>query len=127
MAGYRGQAHFVAQQVLAAIDTILSRPGPRPVIVVHGDHGPGSTWAWDDLRGDKGRERMSIFSAYHLPSDRPEPLADDITPVNGLRVLANRYLGTSLPAVPNVSFTSTWKQPFKFERLEVPAIAQHAR
>ena len=122
-AGYRGQAQFVAQQVLAAIDTILSRPGPKPVIVVHGDHGPGSTWAWDDLRGDKGRERMSIFSAYHLPADRPEPLAEDITPVNGLRIVANRYLGTSLPALPNVSFTSTWKQPFKFERLDAPAIA----
>ena len=122
-AGYRGQAQFVAQQVLTAIDVILSRPGPKPVIVIHGDHGPGSTWDWDDLRGDKGRERMGIFSAYHFPSDSPSPLPEDITPVNGVRQLANRYLGTSLPAVPNVSLTSTWKQPFKFERLDAPAVA----
>ena len=123
VAGYRGQAQFVAQQVLGAIDVILSRPGPKPVIVIHGDHGPGSTWDWDDLRGDKGRARMGIFSAYHFPSDGPAPLPEDITPVNGVRLLANRYLGTSLPVVPNVSLTSTWKQPFKFERLDAPAIA----
>ena len=126
-AGYRGQAQFVAQQVLAAIDVILSRPGPTPVMVIHGDHGPGSTWDWDDLRGDRGRERMGIFSAYRFPSGQPTPLPDDITPVNGVRALANRYLGTSLPTVPNVSFTSTWKQPFKFERLDAPAVARRAQ
>ena len=126
-AGYRAQAQFVAQQVLATIDTILSRPGPRPVIVLHGDHGPRSMGALEDTRGEKGREGVGIFSAYHFPGDRPAPLRDDITPVNGIRILANRYLGTSLPAVPDLSFSSTLKQPFKFKRLESPAIAVGVR
>jgi hypothetical protein len=126
-AGYSGQARFVADRLLAAIDTMLARPGPRPVIVVHGDHGPGSTWDWKDLRGDKGRERMGIFSAYHVPHDDPDPLPDDITPVNGMRVLANRYLGTALPALPDVSRTSTWKQPYKFETLVAEPVAVAGR
>ena len=127
-AGYGGQARFVADQVLGVIDVILARPGPKPVIVVHGDHGPGSTWDWADLRGDKGRERMGIFSAYHFPENEAEPLPDDITPVNGMRMLANRYLGTSLPLLPNVSLTSTWKRPYQFEVLaEQPMAVAGAR
>jgi hypothetical protein len=122
-AGYGGQARFVADEVLAAIDVILARPGPKPVIVVHGDHGPGSTWELEDLRGERGRERMSIFSAYLFPQDRSEPLPDDITPVNGMRLLANRYLGTSLPMLENVSFTSTWKHPYRFEVLAAEPVA----
>ena len=116
-AGYRNQAGYIATQVLAAVDAILARPGPAPVIVIHGDHGPGSTWDWSDLRGERGRERMGIFSAYHFPGDSRGPLPERMTPVNGLRRLANGYLGTSLPEVADVSFTSTWKQPYRFEVL----------
>ena len=28
------------------IDTLLDRPGPKPAIVIHGDHGPGSMLRW---------------------------------------------------------------------------------
>lgn len=126
-AGYGGQARYVADQLLAAIDGILARPGPTPVIVVHGDHGPGSTWDWQDLRGDRGRERMGIFSAYLFPQDRAAPLPDDITPVNGMRLLANRYLGTSLPMLDNVSLTSTWTRPYQFEVLAPEPVAVASR
>jgi hypothetical protein len=126
-AGYRAQAQFVAEQVLAAIDTILSRPGPRPVIVVHGDHGPRSMEDLEDTHSEKGRDGVGIFSAYHFPGERLAPLRDDLTPVNGIRILANRYLGTSLRALPDVSFISTLKQPFKFKRLEPPVIADGIR
>ena len=126
-AGYRAQAQFVAQQVLATIDTILSRPGARPVIVVHGDHGPRPTADLEDTRGEKRREGVGIFSAYYYPGVRLAPLRDDMTPVSGLRILANRYLGTSLRDLPDATFISTLKQPFKFERLEPPVIADGVR
>jgi hypothetical protein len=128
VAGYRDQATFVANQVLAAIDEILARPGPSPAIVVHGDHGPGSTWAWKDLRDERGRERMGIFSAYRFPGDARPPVKADMSPVNGLRLLANRHLGTSLPPLPDVSFASTWKQPYRFEVVHPnAAVASAAR
>ena len=70
---------------------------------------------------------MGIFSAYYYPGDRLAPLRDDMTPVSGLRILANRYLGTSLRDLPDATFISTLKQPFKFERLEPPVIADGVR
>jgi hypothetical protein len=114
-AGYRNQAKYVAGQILAVIDAILSRPGTRPIIVVHGDHGPGSTREWSDLRGDRGRERMGIFSAYYLRGDQRPALPANLTPVNGMRIMVNRAFNTTLPQLPNVSLASTWQQPYKFE------------
>ncbi len=73
VAGYREQAQFVASRILAAVDAILSRPGPAPIIVLHGDHGPGSMWHWDDLDGGNIRERAAVLSAYYFPGeDRPD-------------------------------------------------------
>ena len=114
-AGYRNQAQYVARQILATIDELLARPGAPPVIVVHGDHGPGSTRDWNDLRGERGRERMGIFSAYHLPGAERPSLPADLTPVNGMRIMVNRHFGTKLPLLPDVSFASTWAQPYRFE------------
>ena len=112
--GYGGQARFVASQVLALVDAILARPGPSPVIVLHGDHGPGSTKDAGYLEGDGARERMSIFSAYLLPGEERPSLAADVSPVNALRVVSNRYLGTALPPLPDLSLASSWDRPYQF-------------
>ena len=39
----------MTRRILDAIDAILQRPGPAPVIVIHGDHGPGSMWDRNDV------------------------------------------------------------------------------
>jgi hypothetical protein len=38
--GYAGQAEFIGKKVLAAVDSILAKGGPKPIIIVQGDHGP---------------------------------------------------------------------------------------
>lgn len=114
VAGYRAQAQFVASRILTTVDAILSRPGPSPVIMIHGDHGPGSRWNWENVAVGDARERLGIFSAYRFPGDDPPVLPDDVTPVNALRILANRVLGTSLPPLPDRSFASTWRRPFQW-------------
>jgi hypothetical protein len=124
ISGYRNQAQFVAARVLALVDAMLGRPGPSPVIVLHGDHGPGSTWDWDHLTGANARERMGIFSAYRLPGENPPALPAHVTPVNVLRAVANRQLGTALAPLPDLSFASTWKRPYQF--LQVQNEHQHA-
>ena len=117
IAGYRDQARFVTRRILDAIDAILQRPGPAPVIVIHGDHGPGSMWDWNDIANGNPRERLGIFSAYRFPGDDFKP-SPQITPVNALRVMANRYLGTALPTLPDASFASNWKRPYDWIRVE---------
>ena len=114
-AGYREQSRYIAREILSAIDVMLARNGPAPVIVVHGDHGPGSIEEPESLRGEKGRERMAIFSAYYFPGDSRPSMPPHVSPVNGLRMVANRHLGTALPILDDVSYGSTWKRPYQFE------------
>lgn len=108
--GYAEQTQFMLARLLALVDAILSRPGPAPVIVVHGDHGPKS-----EKRPDvtDARETMDIFAAYHFPG-AVDALYPAITPVNAARVLANRYLGAAIPPLPDRSFYARWDRPYAF-------------
>jgi hypothetical protein len=111
--GYHDQAAFVVQRMTQIVHAILSRPGPPPVIVIHGDHGPGSRLQSNDAAHTDMSERMSIFEAYYFP-DGPNDLSDSITPVNLARALSNRYLGTNLPRLPDLTFFSTPTHPYDF-------------
>ena len=116
--GYHDQVLFAVRRMTALIDSILTRPGPTPVIVLHGDHGPGSMLDWEDATKTNMPERMSILAAYLFPEGGRQ-LYSTMTPVNGVRVLANEYLGVALPLLPDRSAFSTWNHPYRF--VAVPA------
>lgn len=110
IAGYGEQAQFVIRRLIAVVDGLLGQPGPAPVIVVHGDHGPGP-WSRPDVTSV--RERMDIFAAYYFP-DEASAFYPTMTPLNGARLLASRYLGVELPLLSDRSFFSTWGRPYDF-------------
>jgi hypothetical protein len=114
--GYHDQAAYVMRRMTSIVHAILARPGPRPVIVIHSDHGPGSRLQTNDEAGSDLNERMNIFEAYYFPDERDD-LYDSITPVNLARALANHYLGTALPLLPDVSFFSTPSHPYDFAQV----------
>jgi hypothetical protein len=114
--GYHDQAAFVMRRIMSAVHAILARPGPRPVIVIHADHGPGSRLQTNDEARSDLNERMNIFEAYYFPDERDD-LYDSLTPVNLARALANHYLGTTLPRLPDVSFFSTPSHPYNFAQV----------
>lgn len=122
VAGYRRQAQYVASRLREIVDRVLSKPGPPPVVVVHGDHGPGSMLHWNDPKATNMRERLGIFAAYHFPGSPDAELYPTITPVNAARVLSNRYLGADLPMLPDRSYFSTWARPF--DLIPVAALPQ---
>ena len=111
--GYREQAEFAVRRITAVIDDLLGRPGAPPVIIVHGDHGPGSRLHWENPGASDLSERMDIFAAYYFPKGRSR-LYPTITPINGARALASDYLGADLPPVADVSSFSTWSHPYAF-------------
>jgi hypothetical protein len=111
--GYHDQVLFVAKRLTALVDSILARPGPKPVIIMHGDHGPGSMLQWEDAAATNMTERMDIFAAYYFPDGGTE-LYPSITPVNGARALANQYLGAHLPMLPDRTMFSTGSHPYRF-------------
>lgn len=100
---YGEQAKCVNRHALEAIDRLIARDH-NAVVMITGDHGPGSTLDWnlppEELADETILERMTILSSYRLPgcaaSVRP-----DLTPVNGARIATDCALGTDLGEIPD--------------------------
>jgi hypothetical protein len=115
---YAAQIAYVDQRVLEMVHAILSNSASPAVIVIQGDHGPGSRFNWSLLEEPGLHERLGILNAYRLPGVDPTLIYSTITPVNTFRLVLNQYFGADLPLLPDRSFYSTWDQPYQF--IEVP-------
>ncbi|MBM3817415.1 MAG: LTA synthase family protein [Acidimicrobiia bacterium] len=124
ISGYGQQTQYVLDRVVTAVDAILRQPGPTPAIVIHGDHGPGARWRYDGPSESAVGERMQIFAAYLFP-DGAADLYPAITPVNGARLLARRYLGADLPPLPDRVLFSTGDRPYDLMPVTQPQSAGH--
>lgn len=112
--GYRSQVGYLNERLLDTIDEILRGSEQTPIIVIHGDHGPGSRFDSESLENTDVRERYSIFYAALLPDGGTHEIYPSISPVNGLRVVFNRYLGTNYPLLEDMSFFTTYLKPYRY-------------
>jgi hypothetical protein len=107
---YRAQASYVSARLHAAIAEILRRSATPPIIVVQGDHGPNSMNGPLDVR-----ERFPILNAYHLPDGGTERLYATITPVNTFRAILDHYFGARHDPLPDRSYRTSYRDPFRFQ------------
>jgi len=112
---YPKQLAFISKRIQDVIEKILSRPGAKPIIILQGDHGPGSGLNWDNPEQSDFHERMSIFNAYYFPDQNYEGLYPEITPVNTFRIVLNHYFGCSYEILKDRSFFSNWRYPYDFK------------
>ncbi|MDM8531953.1 sulfatase-like hydrolase/transferase [Anaerolineales bacterium HSG25] len=112
--GYRNQLAFTNQQLLIVLDKILANTDQPPIIILQGDHGPGSQLDLDNINQTNLTERFYILNAYHLPDGGSSKLSDTITPVNSYRLIFNHYFSTNYEELPNKNYFSTWANPTKF-------------
>jgi len=112
---YRGQVEAVNERLLKAVDAIL-RNGRPSVILVHGDHGPGSLLKWEDAVPDAAaaRERFGILLAIRMSDGDTTTCWPSMSPVNALRMIENSLYGTKRDTLPDRSFFSTWSRPLDF-------------
>ncbi|MBN2493778.1 MAG: sulfatase-like hydrolase/transferase [Deltaproteobacteria bacterium] len=113
--GYRNQLKVIDGKVSRAIDALLARPGPRPIVILQADHGSGLGLDWNSAeRSDLG-ERFSILNAYLLPGEgKSDWLYPSISPVNTFRGVLGAYFGAQLELLDDRMFYSTWDQPFRY-------------
>jgi hypothetical protein len=115
LTGYPQQVQFVNQEMMKVIDSILAQSDSPPIIIVQGDHGPGSRLVWDSPEKTCMWERTPILNAYYLPGAGENWLYPSISPVNTFRVVLNAYFGTDLPLLRDTTY-------FTSHRLERQAI-----
>lgn len=114
---YIEQMVFINKQMEIAIDSILKNSIRPPVILIQGDHGPGSLLVRDSLEHTCLRERTSILSAYYLPESNMVNIYPNITPVNSFRLVFNTYFGTHLKFLPDETFFSPQSWPYDFKNI----------
>jgi hypothetical protein len=116
---YRAQLRFVNARAKTAVERILAASPQPPVIILQGDHGPGSVLNWNDPEPEDLVERFAILNAYHIPK-RAGPLPESISPVNSFRFLFDQLFATDYAALPDKSLFSTIAKPWRFYDADRP-------
>jgi hypothetical protein len=112
--GYRGQATFISTRVEQTVKEILEDSARPPIIVLQGDHGPGSMFDFSSLENSNLHERMSILNAYYFPDQNYSSLYPDITPVNTYRVVLKKLGLLNLPILQDRNNFVTLIKPYDF-------------
>jgi hypothetical protein len=106
-AGYVNQLMYVNKEVLAAVQEILMNSGIPPIIIIQGDHGPGSEFNHQILEFSNLSERYPILFASYIPCGQENTIPNDITPVNSFRYIFNFCFNANLPYLDNRQFYSS--------------------
>ncbi len=127
VASYRDQVTFLDGKLEEMVRRILQASPRPPIIILQGDHGPGSMLNWDDPEPDQLAERMAILNAVLLPGDTSHPFRDSTTPVNTFRLVFDRLFGDTLSRLPDRSWFSTITRPYHFFDVDSPQTYRTAR
>lgn len=112
---YRDQAIYLSKKIQKIVKDILDNyPDLKPIIIVQGDHGPGSRTYWNLVKKTDMHERYGILNAYYLPDFPDSILYKQISPVNSFRMICDYYFDQSYPLLPDSSYFSTFSYPFHF-------------
>lgn len=103
---YGDQVVYLNQRLVPILEGIIEHSENPPVIVLQGDTGPG--------RVSKGR-RMAILNALYLPEEWTKSIYAYISPVNTYRLIFDTFSNGELPLLDDVSYYSTYDEPFAFE------------
>lgn len=102
--GYTNQVSYLNRKLIQMVDAILARSSRPPVIIIQGDHGPGSSFNWSSPEQACLWERAGILNAYYLPGDGAQALYPGISPVNSFRVILNAYFEAGLSLLPDETY-----------------------
>jgi hypothetical protein len=127
VAGYRSQVSYLNQRLLAAVDRILEQSDREPIIIMHGDHGPSLNYDAESLENTDVDERYGIFYAAHLPGGGNAEIPDSMSPVNGFRIVFNRYFGADYKLLDDQSFYSLQSRPYEYVPLPGHASSEAAQ
>lgn len=118
VSGYRDQLLYLNSILIELLDDIMRLSTVPPVVILQGDHGPGSQLIWDDRLATNLAERMTILNAIYLPVQHAEWKRADLTPVNTFRIVFHEVFGAELVQLEDRSFFSSWRLPYDLFEVE---------
>jgi hypothetical protein len=106
---WRAVTQFLNTRRIEVVDEIQSNE-PNTIIIIQGDHGsnaaiPTTESNWRGDTRDYIRSRSANLSTFYFPDHGYDGLLyPEITPINTFRVIFNKYLGTNLELLEDVTF-----------------------
>lgn len=113
-AWWKNQALWTMQRLEEAVDAILAASPEPPVIIIQGDHGPGSRLDWDRPQSTDLTERFGIFSAWILPPGLEPELRDDMTAMGTFGALMAALAGRPAPPAEDGLWFARMKYPYEY-------------
>ena len=111
---YSQEITYINKQLELVITSILSDSETPPIIVIQGDHGPGSQFSMLKLEDVSCLwERFSILNAYYFPDQNYDLLYPGITPVNSFRVIYNTYFDANLLLLDDKNYYASYATPYQ--------------
>jgi len=120
---YRAQLEYVNQRLAEMLDAMVGRQDRQALIILQGDHGPGSELDWSSLEATEPRERFGILLAVRPPDGNAPADIKFCSPVNLFRWVLTSLFGADLPALPDRSYYSTWDEPHIFQQVDDDQLA----
>ncbi|MDP8955806.1 MAG: LTA synthase family protein [Actinomycetota bacterium] len=120
---YADQIIFATKRLKQVIDSLLSDPDYRPVIVLQTDEGVYRSeeldeeprdFSWRTADRSELRNRYLIFNSYYLPDVPHDRLYPTITPVNSFRMIFNLYFRAGFKMLPDAQFALESRTPYSF-------------
>jgi hypothetical protein len=111
---YGAQVSYLTSRVEDAVERILKTSQVEPIIIIQGDHGPGSRFESDADEPNDLRERMTVLNAIYLPKAHRGLIKDSITPVNTFRLVFDRCFGAKMGLLDDRNYYSAYQKPYSF-------------
>ena len=109
---YSEQLTYVMKRLGEAVDAILAASPRPPVIIVQGDHGPGSRLHHERVMYSDHVERFGICNAWYIPPGVNLELQEGATAMNTFPVLFNALFQANLPLKEARFFYARMSQPY---------------
>jgi len=115
---YADQATWIMKRLGNAVDDIITSSTRPKIIIIQGDHGPGSGLHWNDPLTTDHNERFGIFNAWYVSSGRQVPLYEGMTSLNTFPILFNTFFGGQLAQLPDKHWFARMREPYLYFEVE---------
>jgi hypothetical protein len=120
--GYLAKLRFIEREVQSQIAVMIAEvPSPK-IIILHGDHGGGSSLFQDDSQKTCQMERMTTLLAIYTDDPGLASALSSVEEVptnlvNSYRLIFGHYFPGSIAPLEDKSHFVTWSTPQKNERI----------
>jgi hypothetical protein len=114
---YSEQLTYVMKRLGDAVDAILAASPRPPVIIIQGDHGPGSKLHHERVAYTDHEERLGVFDAWYVPEHLGWQPAEGGPVVNTFPNLFNALFDAKLPLQAPRYFFARMSAPYAYFEL----------